>query len=450
MGKKFLSNWGPNESLGSTLTQIENRVWDANDYGKDWYEMWVYEYNLYGDPKIGTDGTVLPTSGQAALTAQEAGGIERDYRVPMYEVATIDGSHQVEIPGGLNIIAPGHYAVPYWTESITYRAGTVVQDVALTDRSGLTVTTGLSLSLTTMDRTCSRREVRAPAVRGGAADAWYPDLENTHDWSVREGEDGSVLLTISMYPFFYNPATQDVRFYQDFSFEIQTQSTSVSVESVETDRSTYTQGDPISVTLAIKNSGSAQDVIIDAAVKAAPDTPVAGLPLRALHDLEGVAMATLVWDSGETAAGDYFIDVKLRNPEGDVLAAGAQEFTLGITGGAVTALSATPESFAPGDMVSLSMTFENTGTVAIDGSAVIQVRPSESVSATAQFTHTIENLAPGAFAVFNDEWDTTGATDDAYIVLGYAKFNSQASRPREVLVTSQMSKEVYLPLVMRQ
>ena len=450
MGEKFFSNWGPTESLGSTLTDIERKVWDADDGGRDFWEMWVYEYNLYGDPKIGTDGTVLPTSGQAAVAAQNAGAIERDYHVPMYEVATIDGSHQVEIPGGLNIIAPGHYAVPYWTESIKYRAGTVVQDLVLTDRSGLTVTTGLSMPLTTMDPACSPSETRAPAVRGGAPDAWYPDLESTYDWSVREGEDGSVLLTISMYPFFYNPATQDVRFYQDFSFEIQTQSTSVSVESVETDRSTYTQGDPISVTLAIKNSGSAQDVIIDAAVKAAPDTPVAGLPLRALHDLEGLAVATLVWDSGETAAGDYFIDVKLRNPEGDVLAAGAQEFTLGITGGAVTALSATPESFAPGDTVSLSMTFENTGTVAIDGSAVIQVRPSESVSATAQFTHTIENLAPGAFAVFNDEWDTTGATDDAYIVLGYAKFNSQASRPREVLVTSQMSKEVYLPLVMRQ
>ena len=103
-----------------------------------------------------------------------------------------------------------------------------------------------------------------------------------------------------MYPFFYNPATQDVRFYQDFTFDIQTASTDLSLQSVDTNQTTYGPGDTVSVTLVISNAGSAQDVIVEATVKSHPDTPVDGLPLRNLHDLTGLAVATFAWDSSRT------------------------------------------------------------------------------------------------------------------------------------------------------
>ena len=252
-----------------------------------------------------------------------------------------------------------------------------------------------------------------------------------------------------MYPFFYNPATQDARFYQDFTFDIQTASTGLSLQSVDTDQTTYVPGDSVSVTLVISNAGSAQDVIVEATVKAHPDTPVAGLPLRNLHDLAGLAVATFAWDSSSTAPGEYFIDVKLRNMEGDVLASGAQEFALGITDGAVTALTATPEAFTVGDDIAIAMTFENTGTNAITGVAVVQVYPVDVVTATAEFTHTITNLAPGASVVLNDAWDTTGTTEDAYRIVVYVKYNSQASATKEVMVAVRTQVEVYLPLVLR-
>ncbi len=450
MGIKFFDHWNTNESIGSTLTQIERQVWDNNDWYTDMWEMWVYEYNLYGDPKIGTDGTVLPTSSQSQTMAPDAPVATRDFHVPMYEVTVIDGNDHVEIPGGSNIIAQGHYAVPYWTASINYRPGTVVQDVVLVSRSGLTVTTGLSMPLTTIDHECAACVTSSAAASAVAEDAWFPELEATHHWSVTEGENGSVFLTIAMYPFFYNPATTDVRFYQDFTFDIETISTAVSLQSVDTDQTTYVPGDSVSVTLVISNAGIAQDVIVEATIKAHPNTTVAGLPLRNLHDLSGLAVATFEWDSTGVPDGDYFVEIKLRNAGGDVLDLEMQEFTLGITGGEVTALTATPAAFTIGDAIAITMTFENTGTVPITGTAVIQVRPADAVTVTAEFTHTIANLAPGASVVFNDAWDTTGATEDAYRILGYVKFNSMASAPKEVMVAVQTQVEVYLPLVLRE
>jgi hypothetical protein len=447
MGKRFLDNWDLNESVGSTLTLIERQVWDANDWSYDMYEYWVYEYNLYGDPKVGTDGSVLPSLRQSLAAAPESPTALRDVHVPMYEVSVIDGDHQVDIPGGMHILAQGQYAIPYWTTSITYRPGTVVRDVTLVSRSGLTVTTGLSMPLTTIDYDCASCAAGSAAASVAAEDAWFPELDATHHWSVNEGENGDVVLTIAMYPFFYNPATQDARFYQDFTFDIQLITTDLSIQSVDTDQSVYVQGDPVSTTLVINNTGIAQNVIVEAAIKAYPDAPVAGLPLRNLHRLSGLAVATFAWDSTGIPAGDYFVEIKLRNTSGDVLALETQEFTLGITDGEVTALTATSEVFTAGDGISIAMTFENTGTVPITGTAVILVYPADSFTVTAEFSHTIANLAPGASVVFSDAWDTTGATEDAYRIQGYARFNSQASAPREVTVATHV--EVYLPLVLR-
>jgi hypothetical protein len=188
-------------------------------------------------------------------------------------------------------------------------------------------------------------------------------------------------------------------------------------------------------------------VIVDATIKADPDVPVAGLPLRNLHDLNGWAEAAFTWDSTGIPAGDYFVEIKLRNVAGDVLDLETQEFTLGITDGEVTALTATPEMFTAGDSIAIAMTFANTGTVPITGTAVIQVYPVDVVTATTTFTHAVTNLLPGASVVLNDTWDTTGATADAYRIVGYVNFNSMASAPKDVFVSTRAY--IYLPLVLR-
>ncbi|MCJ7548706.1 MAG: C25 family cysteine peptidase, partial [Anaerolineae bacterium] len=447
MSSRFLDNWGPTESVGSALTQIERQVWDANDWSSDMWEFWTYEYNLYGDPKIGTEGSTLPSASMAAAATLQAVSSSRTLNVPMYDVSLIDGYHHVALPGGMQMLAQGHYNLPYWTATLTYRQGTIVQDVVLTDRSGLTVTTGLTIPLTStaIDRAADTAPMAA--AHAAAEDAWLPALEEMYAWSVTEGDDGGVTLNIAMYPFLYNPATTDVRFYQDFTFDIQVTSTGVSIEGLTTDKSSYTKGEPVSVTLVTDNSGIAQDVIVEATIKAHPNRIVAGLPLRTLHDLSGLTLSAFAWDATGIAPGDYVVEVKLRTMDGDVLGLETQEFTLGITEGEVTALTATPAVFTAGDAVNIAMTFENTGTVPITGTAVIQVRPVDGITTTAAFTQTLTNLAPGVSVVWDDTWDTTGAVAEAYGVLGYVTYNSMASEPVEILV--QTKAYIYLPLVVR-
>ena len=115
----------------------------------------------------------------------------------------------------------------------------------------------------------------------------------------------------------------------------------------------------------------------------------------------------------------------------------------------MTGLQADPEDFTPGDTIDIAMRFTNTGTVTIDGTAVVQVYPVDVVTATATFTHAIAGLATSDNVVFHDDWDTTGALAESYRVVAYVKYNSSASAPVEVIVTTATDYEVFLPLVIR-
>ena len=69
------------------------------------------------------------------------------------------------------------------------------------------------------------------------------------------------------------------------------------------------------------------------------------------------------------------------------------------------------------------------------------------MTTTATFTHAVSDLAPGADVTFDDLWDTTGATEEEYRVLGYVKYGSQTSEIEMVTLVTQV--HVYLPLMMR-
>jgi hypothetical protein len=448
-GKNFYNNWEADKTVGWAFCKTE-RVLTLDDDEEEWWRYWVAEYNLYGDPKLGAaqpSASAMTTS--PTLAATQGPLFSLDVTVPDYEVNTISGVDYVKIPSGTVLLEEGQPQVPYYYISIDYPKEQRVQDVVLIGRSDLVTDTGLTIPTTTMAIDCMACSgAHAISVSGSdQQQAWFPDPEEKYRWTVTENPDGSTTLAIVMHPFYYSPLTTDVEFYKNYSFDIQTISSTLKITHLTTDENVYPQGEEVLIDLWLENTGDAQDVIVDAVVKAEGSGEVVdGLLLDDLGDLTGQATYALQWDSTGFEAGYCMVEAEIRDADGDVLDRATRRFRLGINSGEVTTLTATPESFDPGDTISVTLVFSNTGTVPITGTAVIQVQDGGG-DVVETFNHAIGDLAPAEAVSFEDGWDTSGAAGGLYRILGYVLYDAKATEPKVLTVSG--GTRVYLPLVLR-
>jgi hypothetical protein len=438
-GTAFFNRWNSATTIGYAFTDVKRDKWAEDD--SDW-RQWVYEYQLYGDPKYGAVSTLADVAHTPDAPLAPAATI--DVHTPDYQVTTNeDGQQSVNIPGGLMLLEAGQYQIPYWLVSQTFPKGWQVQSVTMTARGGLLAATGLDIPTATTAIDCV-----ACAAKQAAADAgWYPTLDKQYHWTTEQNPDGSTTLVIVLYPMYYNSQTTDLVFYQDYTFDVATAATDVEIISLRTDNTVYHTGDKVVIDLLANNAGAAQNVIVAASIKTLSDVAAAGLPLQSLHVLTGTASAKLEWNTTGFAAGDYYVAVELQDGEGNVLDREVREFTLGVTAGEVTALTASPALFKIGNSVGVTLTFQNTGELSITGTATIQIAHSDGLTFTKVFTHPVINLAPGNAIVVADSWATVGMPEGDYAILGYVSNDLQVLGSRTAAISTRT--RVYLPIVIR-
>jgi uncharacterized repeat protein (TIGR01451 family) len=275
---------------------------------------------------------------------------------------------------------------------------------------------------------------------------WWP--ETAFDWRVTENHDGSSTLAIRMYPFYYNPQTSDVKFYKNYSFDIQVITSTVEVQLLASDESVYAQGGEVAVDLWLKNSRDPEDVIVDVVLlEESSGEVIDGLMLEALDGLVGLASFETEWDSSGVEPDKYAIRAEVRDSSGNVLGGATVDLEVGIHAGEITSFTAAPELFDIGDTVGISTAFRNTGTVPITGTAVVEVQTLPGFTTTVSFTHAIADLAPSSTVALDDDWDTSGGDEGSYRVVGHVKYHSTSTDP--VAVTVGTVTDVYLPLVLR-
>ncbi len=445
-GRAFFNRWGSNNALsvGYAFTDMARDHWADSDLWKEW----IYQYHMFGDPKFGALPTLAVNAVQLAAPAGPIGAI--GLTLPDYVATTDeDGFDHLTLPDGSEWLSPTDYIVPLWKTTYTYPQGQRVQDVALTLQSGLVVTTGLHLPIYTQAIDCDCAAPSTTPLQATAAiTGFYPKFVQDYEWRVVENPDGTSTLELRIYPFTYNPDTTDARFYTEWGFNIDVVTTTVSIVNLQPTQPTYFLTDTVAATLVVDNSGAEQMLIVQPVVKSLSDEVETALALRALHAITGTSMLDLVI-TDTLAAGDYALDVTLLDMEGHVLDTEVTEFTVGVAAGEVTSLTAAPTSFDPGDDIALTMTFQNTGDVTLNGVAIVRVESGDGVTQTAEFTHTLAALLPGATANFNNVWDSTGAISDTYRVVGYVTYNLATSLPKEVILTLGTRTSIYLPLVLR-
>lgn len=267
-------------SVGRAFTYAERMMIDkAKYYGA------VREYNLYGDPKLGE----LPVAGAQGEMLYGGALLEtppahHQVVVPDYVASQIGDWDLVDIPDGTVTQTAGEPRLPIYAAQLTYPAGYQVQEVVLTGRSEPIEVPGLHLPEPLL---ITKTLPPAWSEPQGVPEArWYP--ERDFEWYAAANGDGNTTLTLLLYPFHYNPATTDARFYQVWDFDI------------------HAVTSPVTVTLEIANAAEPQDVVVEASIlRYGSAEIVSGLLLRTLHGLEGSASFSPVWQSDPQPAGYY-------------------------------------------------------------------------------------------------------------------------------------------------
>jgi hypothetical protein len=452
----FRYRWELDESIGQVLNQTKRAIW-GNDQLFDHRKLWAFEYNLYGDPKFGR--VAEPTSRRPEETPEwtleprldlARGPVSvsaLEINIPDLEIYPVGEVDHVKIPNGGLLLDPGTYEIPLYAVSIELPPGERVQDVILAERSGLVVTTGLSIPIVVGG--ADLEDCDACRTAAASMGEWFPDLADTHWWEVEDRPEGGSTLEVSLLPFYYNTESADALFYQDYVLLLETVSSDVEILSLETDAKVYRQGNPVTVDVWLENSGPATDLIAQATLLTrAKGVVIDGLPLLTLHQAAGTASFAMEWDTTDAPTGDYTILIEILDTAGNLLDSLTEDFALGVAGAEVTAFSANQTEFTPGEALTLTMSVSNTGSISLTGEAVVRIQTGPEITATVVLTQPIAGLAPGESVNLDHLWDTTGTNLADYVAVAYLKYRSQATDA--LALTLHGGRRVYLPLVLRQ
>lgn len=452
--KKFTRQWAnyPGRSFGQALNRMKNFAFAYDTGAFDHGKQLAFSYNLYGDPKfaISPDLAVLTPEPEVYLydryeLDQNLGTQELLVSLPDFTVDPREDGDFVEIPGGDWLFRDGSYIVPMVVVQQEFPEGVWVQEVNLTAQDALTTTHGLQLP----------RLMSLPFCEGCSGDplppapeGWVPDLAENYTWELQVNQDGTSTLYVTIYPFHYNGEILDALYYQEWTFEVQTIETSVSIAAMDVDESSSPLNSPIQISAWLANPGEPLDLYATIEIRRQVSQDLVGsLPIQHLESVAGSAGLTAVWDSTGSPEGGYYAEISIMDENGYILVSGSKEFDLGVPAMEVTDFAVTPDIFEPGTVESLHINVRNTGDVTLDGVAVIQIFANGELSPTLTITHSISALDPGLSVAFDDVWDTTGLTGTEYVLKAYIKYNSQTSEPWVIFLDDRY--ELYLPVARR-
>jgi len=339
--------------------------------------------------------------------------------IPDYVVSKMGDIDKVVIPDGYILEAEdGRPQVPYFIKKIEYPKGYRIQDVVMKERSGLKTDSGLHLPIVMPTKPVGKVEIKEDL---------YP--QEDFNWNALYDHDGTGILVIYAYPFYYDPKTTDVEFYSQYEFEIQYIKTAVSITGLSVDKPVYEPGDKVRADVHLDNSGKPQDVSVSASVYFVYHTESeADIPARTVQGLGKTGSVSLEWKTAGFPAGDYEIEVVVNDPSGNELDRERTSFRLGTFSGEVTDLTVTPQYFKIGDDIQFVLDFLNTGNSELTGECVFRIMKDGEVMD--EIRQDMSALEPGASAAFRESWNTDAVEKGAiYYAVGFVRYAGTASEP---------------------
>ena len=135
-----------------------------------------------------------------------------------------------------------------------------------------------------------------------APDEWYPPDDLA--WSQSTTAAGNEELAVTLYPFRYNLARGEGRFYASYTLEVTYVPATVSIVRLDTDAPQYRQGQPVNLTLKLEANAATSGLMFGVAVEnTTTGETIDGLPLRSLGELAGSATIEATWQSAAATPG---------------------------------------------------------------------------------------------------------------------------------------------------
>lgn len=398
-------------------------------------------FHLFGDPKlVPVTPTVPKTSGieRPTSVARGPGRATIGVQIPSYSVVhdSVENTDELSIEGGDALLLEGHPTVPAFPVRVDFPAGEQVQNVTLTLRDIENTSGFLRLPRVT------------PAVMGATGSSraraetqdpeWWPDRD--FDWDVVLNPDGSSELIIQIYPFLYHAGMGWGRFFQSYTFDVQTASSPVRIRLHQTDKSCFGTGEEITLNLCFENidGQGGIDVLVESKILAADGRIVGGFPLRTLEGVEGLATLSLLWDSAATPSGTYEIDTRISSTDGTLWARDVTAFSLGSASLFAASLNATPECFGLGADVTLQAHFQNRGSDPVSGQAVIQV-VDHAGQVLASFDQEIVDLPAGQSTLFEPTWVNATASAEHIEVRAWMTYSGRSTDVLSYVVPANLN-----------
>lgn len=409
----FYNHWvNTGKPAGETFKDLKIHL--SGDQG----DYWSYEYNLYGDPKYGGSEVELAARSSKTITLPDS---PYNLVVPDYEVDSLDDKDHVTIPGGNMLLEEDKPAVPYYKVRIDFPEGYAVDDVILQERSEPLTATGLNIPISDMGEDGS---TIGAVLRSSGDSEWWPAKETAFEYDFETRPDRISVLTLTVYPFYYNSLTTDVLFFKTYTFDIIYNSSEAGITHFTTEKENYAAGEKVQADLRLTGSQNANDLIIEVVVKEeSSDEVVDGLLLRTLDSVTPAACCSLEWDTGNIPAGTYYLDAKIRNSSGNLIGRRRKTISLGMASITVKGFTAVPDAAN----VNTTFAFENNAGVEVSGKAVVKIQDSQG-RVVGEFQNVFEDLAPSDSMIFSDTWDRSGAGPDTYHFQAYVLYESRSSQ----------------------
>ncbi|MBN1281308.1 MAG: hypothetical protein JXA00_06640, partial [Candidatus Thermoplasmatota archaeon] len=412
LANRFYNRLLPGKYLGLTLKETLS----SHVSGGPWYERDIRRYNgalyhLYGDPKlIFTDADAHSDTYDDSPVVEKRDEEVLQLTLPNCVITQGNATDYVTIPGGGLIVVPGMPLVPSYTLEVEYPVGRHIQDVQCVNQGSLTMFDSLHLSTAVIAEAGSNPTART--LQNNASGLW-PD--RVYDWEVIWQPNGSSLLYLTVYPFYYNNLTLQGSYYQDYTFLVNITAPVVRITALRIEKTCYSPGENVSADVYLELlDGEPQDVILDAQILSEnTEEVIDGLALRLLHDLRGFASVHCEWNSTGFESGNYLMRIAVSDHEGRLMDTDLVMYTLGITAGVISNFTATPQYFDVGDQITINTTVLNTGTQPLNGTLSITI-VNTTTSYYQEIQQDIAEVLPDEDITLTTAWNTTGIAEGEY------------------------------------
>ncbi|MFC1452504.1 SBBP repeat-containing protein [Verrucomicrobiota bacterium] len=428
LATQFSSHFSDRTDIGTMLKNVrETCAFMGSGNGRCMYQYNCAAFQLFGDPSLAFEHTgPFRGTGEPASPRTIPGPLSLlDVEIPDYVVTSNGVHHYAGIPGGMPVLVLDRPEVPGYQVAVSFPYGYQVQAVTVKQRSGLSTDSGLNLPIVEVLEPGPAANASVSG-RNPAQNGWWPETD--FEWTLQPAPEEGTVLRIDIHPFFYDHATTDIRFYSNYTFEINYAESDVVISELATDKHVYDPGDTVNVDLGVYNASSqALDVAVEPRIVASGLLKDVIQPWT-LRQTRGACSCSFQWDSTGATGGSYAVEVLLRDVQGVVLDRDVANFTLGRAEGRMMVITVTPENFGVGDDVNIRAIFENSGTAPCSGVLVIRVLDALGRQ-LAIFTRDFEGLMPKGTFVFDVVWHDATVAARGCRILAYAVIDGRATDP---------------------